>query len=190
MSDLQTQIDAARLALDEQVRNVVAWHFDPATGCPFWLDFARDRLGWNPRDRIGGFDDLSLLPSFEDEWLRGGPVRRWVPKGLAEKPVYVFETGGTTGVPKSRINVDDFRTDYAEVLEDTPGRILPPGIGLAASRAERSATPAPGGRVPCPGSRGDLLFGRSRPGAGLSSCSSGATTRKRSATSSIASTRR
>ncbi|MEM9593439.1 MAG: hypothetical protein AAGD06_04225, partial [Acidobacteriota bacterium] len=28
------------------------------------------------------------------------------------QPVYVFETGGTTGVPKSRINMHDFETDY------------------------------------------------------------------------------
>ena len=45
---------------------------------------------------------------FEDEWLRGGPVRRWVPKALQNKPIYVFETGGTTGIPKSRVVVEDF----------------------------------------------------------------------------------
>ena len=30
----------ARTDLDAWTREVVAWHFDPATGCPFWLDFA------------------------------------------------------------------------------------------------------------------------------------------------------
>ena len=40
---------------------------------------------------------------------RGGPVRRWVPKAYADRPVFVFETGGTTGVPKSRISIEDFR---------------------------------------------------------------------------------
>lgn len=127
LPDLQSRIDAARAALDEQVREIVAWHFDPATGCPFWLDYAKDRLGWDPRDRIGSFEDLRLLPPFEDEWLRGGPVRRWVPRGLADKPVYVFETGGTTGVPKSRINVEDFRTDYAEFSKTLPDEFFPPG---------------------------------------------------------------
>ena len=29
-------------ALDAHVRETVAWHFDPATGSPFWLDFASD----------------------------------------------------------------------------------------------------------------------------------------------------
>jgi len=102
------------------VREIVAWHFDPDTGCPFWLDFAA-RLGWDPRERIHTYDDLDLLPPFQDEWLRGGPVRRWVPRGLSGRPVYVFETGGSTGVPKSRINVDDFRIDYemfSQTLDD------------------------------------------------------------------------
>ena len=37
---------AARAALDAHVREIVAWHFDPATGCPFWLDYASEaRLG-------------------------------------------------------------------------------------------------------------------------------------------------
>lgn len=42
----------------------------------------------------------------------GGPVRRWVPKGYAGRGVSVFETGGSTGVPKSRINIEDFKIDY------------------------------------------------------------------------------
>ena len=98
---------AARDRLDEWTREVVAWHFDPASGCPFWLDYAAS-LGFDPRREIGCFDDVKRMPPFEDEWLRGGPVERWVPKGMAGKPVYVFETGGTTGIPKTRINCEDF----------------------------------------------------------------------------------
>jgi len=103
--------------LDAHVRDTVAWHFDPATGCPFWLEYA-ERLDFDPRQAIGGYDDLRLLGHFQDEWLRGGPVRRWVPKGLADRPIYVFETGGTTGAPKCRINIEDFRIDY-EMFSDS-----------------------------------------------------------------------
>ena len=75
------QVQAARDALDAQVREVVAWHFDPATGCPFWLDYAK-RLGWDPADRDQRSSaTCKRLGSFEDEWLRGGPVQRWVPRG-------------------------------------------------------------------------------------------------------------
>ena len=97
-------------ALDRWVREVVEWHFDPATGCPFWLGFAQ-RAGWDPRREIRTFADLQRFGEFEDEWLRGGPVQRWMPKGLAGKPVFVFETGGTTGVPKTRVAFEDFRID-------------------------------------------------------------------------------
>jgi phenylacetate-coenzyme A ligase PaaK-like adenylate-forming protein len=111
------RLGAARQALDTWVREVVDWHFDPATGCPFWLERAKT-LGWDPRREVKGFDDLRRFGEFDDEWLRGGPVERWVPRGMAGKPVYVFETGGTTGVPKTRINCEDFRIDY-EIFADT-----------------------------------------------------------------------
>jgi len=50
-----------------------------------------------------------------------------VPKGLADKPVYVFETGGTTGVPKSRVAVEDFRIDYSLFSDTLPGKYFPLG---------------------------------------------------------------
>jgi phenylacetate-coenzyme A ligase PaaK-like adenylate-forming protein len=115
--DLGRKAAAARARLDEHVREIVRWHFSPETGCPFWLEHAKG-LPFDPRDVIGGYDDLQKLGHFQDEWLRGGPVRRWVPKGLADRPVSIFETGGSTGVPKSRINIEDFRIDY-EMFSDT-----------------------------------------------------------------------
>lgn len=105
---------------------MIAWHFDPATGCPFWLDFA-SRLGWDPRREIHTYADLDRLGFFQDEWLRGGPVRRWVPKAYADRPIYVFETGGSTGVPKSRIAVDDFRIDYEAFSATLPDHAFPRG---------------------------------------------------------------
>ena len=45
------QVEAARDALDRWVREVVAWHFDPETGCPFWLEYAESfGLGSAARD--------------------------------------------------------------------------------------------------------------------------------------------
>jgi phenylacetate-coenzyme A ligase PaaK-like adenylate-forming protein len=120
------QVQAARDALDAHVRETVAWHFDPASGCPFWIEYA-GRLGWDPRREIHGFADLKRLGQFEDEWLRGGPVQRWLPRGLAGKPIYVFETGGTTGVPKTRIACDDFRIDYELFSETLPDEHFPRG---------------------------------------------------------------
>ena len=105
------EVETARQRLDAHVREMVRWHFGARTGCPFWLEFAAG-LDFDPRREIGGYDDLKILGHFQDEWLRGGPVRRWVPGGFAGEPVSVFETGGSTGVPKYRVNIRDFRVDY------------------------------------------------------------------------------
>ena len=120
------QVEAARQALDGWVREVVSWHFDPETGCPFWIEYA-SRLNWDPRREVQGFADLKRFEPFQDEWLRGGPVRRWVPKAFAERPVFVFETGGTTGIPKTRIACDDFRTDSELFSRTLPDEYFPKG---------------------------------------------------------------
>jgi hypothetical protein len=110
-SALSERVAEARGRLDAQVREMMAWHFDPRTGSPFWLERAAD-LGFDPRREVRGYGDLRLFGHFQDAWLRGGPVRRWIPRGFAGRPAYVFETGGSTGVPKSRVNIEDFQLDY------------------------------------------------------------------------------
>src|ERR1051325_10251590 len=104
---IEKKAKAAREQLDAHVREMVAWHFSPETGCPYWLEFAK-KLSFDPRKEVHGFADLKKLGHFQDEDLRGGPVRRWLPRGLEGKPMYVFETGGSTGVPKSRLQIEDF----------------------------------------------------------------------------------
>ena len=123
---MQTKMRAVREALDGHVREIVQWHFDPQTGCQFWLEHAQT-LDWDPRREIQSFDDLARFGFFQDEWLRGGPVRRWVPNGYAGRPVFTFETGGSTGVPKSRINIEDFRFDYEAFSETLPDQFFPKG---------------------------------------------------------------
>ena len=54
-------------------------------------------------------------------------MRRWVPKALEDRPIYVFETGGTTGIPKSRINIEDFRIDYQLFSETLSDEYFPRG---------------------------------------------------------------
>lgn len=125
-TDLHTKVTAARETLDAWTRQMIEWHFSPETGCPFWLDYA-SKLGWEPRREIRSYDDLGRLGPFQDEWLRGGPVSRWVPRGLAGKPIYVFETGGSTGVPKSRISSEDFRLDYEAFSRTLPDNAFPKG---------------------------------------------------------------
>jgi phenylacetate-coenzyme A ligase PaaK-like adenylate-forming protein len=124
--DLAAKKNAAKDQLDAHVCEIMHWHFSPETGCPFWLEKAQS-LKFDPRKDVKCFEDLRKFDNFEDEWLRGGPVRRWVPKGLAGQPVYVFETGGTTGIPKSRIACNDFRTDYELFSHTLPDEHFPKG---------------------------------------------------------------
>ena len=123
---LSDKVSAAKEQLDAHVRSTVEWHFNPETGSPFWLEFA-SRLDWDPRAEIRRFEDLRRFPPFQDEWLRGGPVRRWIPRGLAGKPAFVFETGGTTGIPKSRVAIEDFRIDYEMFSGTLPDQYFPRG---------------------------------------------------------------
>ena len=123
---LEVLIKDAKTKLDAQVREVVQWHFSPDTGTPFWLDNAKE-YKFNPLKDVHTFEDLRLFGTFEDEWLRGGPVQRWIPKGYAGKPTYVFETGGTTGLPKTRIVIDDFRIDYEMMSDTLPDKYFPKG---------------------------------------------------------------
>lgn len=120
------QVQQARERLDGHVREIVEWHFNESTGCPFWLE-KKSELKFDPLKDVQGYDDLKKFPLFEDDWLRGGPVRRWVPKALEGKPTYVFETGGTTGIPKSRVVIDDFRIDYELFSETLPDEYFPKG---------------------------------------------------------------
>jgi phenylacetate-coenzyme A ligase PaaK-like adenylate-forming protein len=122
----ESKVKAAREKLDAHTRDMMQWHFSPETGSPFWLDWAA-KAGWDPRKEVKAFADIQRFGHFEDEALRGGPVNRWVPKGLAGKPAYVFETGGTTGIPKSRVVIDDFRIDYEQFSDNLPDQYFPRG---------------------------------------------------------------
>jgi phenylacetate-coenzyme A ligase PaaK-like adenylate-forming protein len=123
---LQLKMQHAREKLDAWTREMMEWHFNPETGCPFWIDRAKT-FDFDPRRDIKTYDDLDRFGNFQDEWLRGGPVRRWVPKAYADKPIYVFETGGSTGVPKSRIAWQDFRIDYEQFSATLPDDAFPKG---------------------------------------------------------------
>ena len=117
-------VAAAKAALDAHTRDIVRWHFDEATGCPFWLE-KKASYNFDPLTEVNTFEDLCKFPLFEDDWLRGGPVRRWLPKGLEGQPLYVFETGGTTGVPKSRLVSEDHWIDYELFSETLPEQYFP-----------------------------------------------------------------
>lgn len=112
--------------LDEHVREMMRWHFSPETGAPFWLDWAK-KAGWDPAAEVKTAADLMRVPHFEDEWLRFEPHERWVPGPYRGRPFMIFETGGTTGMPKQRISWEDHKIDYSEFSETLDDAFFPRG---------------------------------------------------------------
>lgn len=116
----------AKTCLDAHVREIVQWHFSPETGCAFWLDWAK-KAAWNPAKEIKCFDDLMRFPHFQDEWLRDLQPEVWVPKAFKGQPYNIFETGGTTGMPKQRIGWNDYKVDYEEFSSKISDEHFPRG---------------------------------------------------------------
>ena len=106
-------VQEARAQLDSHTRELINWHFSPETGCPYWLDWAKNS-GWDPREKVECFDDIMHFDNFDDEVLRKEDPAKFIPKAYEGKPYNVFETGGTTGMPKQRIGWEDYKTDYTE----------------------------------------------------------------------------
>jgi len=109
-------VSQATTALDAHVREIIAWHFSPETGSPFWLDWAKT-ADFDPLTEVKSFADIRKFPHFQDEWLRDEQNERWIPKAYTGRPFIVFETGGTTGMPKQRIGWEDHLRDYEEFSE-------------------------------------------------------------------------
>ncbi|MEE8469376.1 MAG: hypothetical protein V3T22_13030 [Planctomycetota bacterium] len=112
--------------LDAHVREIVGWHFSPETGTPYWLEWA-EQVGWDPRQTIQCFDDMLRFPHFDGELLRTEPHERWVPREYRGRPFTIFETGGTTGLPKQRIGWEDYKTDYSEFSDTLDDAAFPRG---------------------------------------------------------------
>jgi phenylacetate-coenzyme A ligase PaaK-like adenylate-forming protein len=116
----------AKAQLDNQVREIIQWHFSPETGCQFWLDWAQKNF--DPRGVVNSYDDIiAKFGHFQDEYLRDLQPEVWVPKAFAGKPFNIFETGGTTGMPKQRVGWNDFRVDYEEFSHKLKDEHFPKG---------------------------------------------------------------
>jgi hypothetical protein len=88
----------APVTLEAHLHRMMQWHFDPATGSPFWLD-RRPSLGFDPRTDVRDLTDLRLFPDLSEE-LRTVEAGRLIPRGRADRPYAVYESGGTLGRPK------------------------------------------------------------------------------------------
>lgn len=119
-------VEESARALDAHFREILRWHFSPETGCPFWLNWAASRH-WNPAEEITSFSQIDRFPNFEDAWLRDEPNESWISRAFTGRPYKVFETGGTTGLPKQRLSWEDHLIDYEEFSEHLDEEAFPRG---------------------------------------------------------------
>jgi hypothetical protein len=104
------------IGADAHVRNIIAIHFDPDGGSPFWLERQRE-LGIDARRSIRELADLDLLGPMDQDALRDRPVLDFVPSSRRDRLVgaIIAETGGTTGRPKRTIYTrDEFHAAFVE----------------------------------------------------------------------------
>ncbi len=90
------------------LRHVIAVHFDPDGGSPYWLGRAAD-LGIDPRERIGSPEDLPVLGPMDSVALAERPVEDFVPASQRHRreEFVVAETAGTLGPPKFAVHRED-----------------------------------------------------------------------------------
>ncbi len=119
--------EAARKQLDDWAVELIHWHFSDSTGCPFWLKWKRE-AGWDPVKEIKCFEDIiQKFPHFQDDTLRDEQPDVWIPQAFKGRPFNIFETGGTTGMPKQRIGWDDYKIDYEEFSDRYDDSTFPRG---------------------------------------------------------------
>lgn len=127
MAITPTTVEEAKAQLDAHTREIIEWHFSDETGCPFWLEW-KSKAGFDPIAEVKTFDDLlTRFPHAEDDWFRFEQPQRWIPKAYAGRPFSIFETGGTTGMPKQRIGWDDYKWDYEKFSETLSEEDFPRG---------------------------------------------------------------
>lgn len=117
MTELYQPFQKKTIDLDAWVRGVVAWHFNPETGSPYWLG-KLNQFDFDPLTDIKTYDDLKLFGFFDEDELKTVPAQALIPKGMNRKNgsrCRIFETGGTLGDPKRIIDLE-YRREVSKWL--------------------------------------------------------------------------
>ena len=89
---------------DRHIATVLALHFDPDQGSPYWLQ-RQQQLGFDVRREIRGHADFHRLGPMDVSALRTRPLTDFIPRALHRElaTMLLSETGGTTGDPCRRV---------------------------------------------------------------------------------------
>lgn len=88
----------------QHIRTILALHFDPRQGSPYWLERQR-QLGFDVCQHIRSREDFHRLGPMDVNALRTRPITDFIPRALhGEMASFLLsETGGTTGDPCRRV---------------------------------------------------------------------------------------
>jgi hypothetical protein len=115
-ASVRSSFDAADSGADKHICSILAVHFDPAGGSPYWLD-RQNTLGIDVRQEIRSVNELHRLGVMDENALRDRPVLDFVPLSRRDQlaGAIVTETGGTTGRPKRTLfSASDFRSAFVQ----------------------------------------------------------------------------
>lgn len=87
--------------MDEWLSHVLAIHFHPVEGSPYWLD-RQSSLGFDVRREVRSLEELHRVGPMPEEDLRSRPLEDFLPGRFATRQtgLVVGETGGTAGPSK------------------------------------------------------------------------------------------
>jgi len=122
MTQAATDLD---VDIDARLRDVLAVHFDPRWGTPYWLE-RRGKLGFDPRAEIASLADLSRFGLMEPAELGRRPLEAFIPRSLLEQRdhLIVAQTGGTTGRPVWTAYLEDeFHAAFVEPFLVAAGHV-------------------------------------------------------------------
>ena len=101
----QAVLQARDELLGARLKKVLALHFHPQEGSPYWIEKAR-QLGFDPRMEVDGVEALARLGPMDDMALAVRPVEDFIPRALLgqRSELIVAETGGTLGRPRFAVH--------------------------------------------------------------------------------------
>jgi len=126
VSTITTEVQVAQDKLNTHLKEIIKWHFSEETGTPIWRNWAKEN-NFDAIAEIQTVDDITKFEHFNGAWLRYQPHELWVPKAYKGIPYTIFETGGTTGMPKQRIGWEDYKIDYTAFSVSLSDTDFPPG---------------------------------------------------------------
>lgn len=96
------------IRIEARLREVLAIHFDPKQGAPYWLARA-EKCGFDPRAEITCVADLARLGTMDPADLAAQPLEAFLPRPLLERrsELIIAQTGGTLGHPAWTAYLED-----------------------------------------------------------------------------------